>query len=135
MRGRRIAFDFGTARIGIAVCDPDGILVTPLEAISIKGYMKEIKNLIAEYQPIMIYVGNPVHLSGSRSSSTDMAQDFAAELEALEIPVKLIDERLTTISAAKALHDAGYSAKESKKKIDSASAVAILELGLSMERE
>lgn len=134
-RGRRLAFDFGQARIGVAVCDPDGILATPLEPVATQRYLPMIKDLIAEYEPIVMYVGLPLHLSGENSESTQAAQKFAHTLQQFDIAVELIDERLTTRSAARSLSDAGYNAKESKSRIDSAAAVAILEQGLAMERK
>lgn len=134
MQGRRIAFDFGLARIGVAICDPDGILATPLEAVPTKGYRGAIKKLIEEYQPVALYVGKPLHLSGGISPSLEAAREFAHELERFGIPIHLIDERFSTKSAARSLSEAGYTAKESKSKIDSAAAVAILECALAMEK-
>ena len=135
MIGRRIAFDYGLARIGVAVCDRDGILTTPLDAITPKNSHKKIAELIAEYQPVALFVGKPVHLSGASSESTERAEEFAQGLETFGLPVIRIDERFTTKSAASQLAEAGYSAKEAKGKIDSASAVAILEQGLAMEKK
>lgn len=134
MRGRRIAFDFGLARIGVAICDPEGILATPLEAIATKGCLDAIKKLVEEYQPVALYVGKPLQLSGEASSSLEAAREFAKELEQCGVPIRFIDERFTTKSAARSLSEAGYSAKESKSKIDSAAAVAILESALAMEK-
>lgn len=135
MRGRRIAFDCGQVRIGVAICDADGIVVTPLDAISFKNRETAVAQLMEEYQPIAIYIGKPLHLSGAESKSLDMALAFEEELKRYGIPTRLIDERLTTKSAARSLAEAGYSTRESKGKIDSAAAVAILETGLAMEKK
>jgi putative Holliday junction resolvase len=129
--GRRLAFDYGDARIGVAVCDPDGILATPLDFLSTKdpSLKASIHLLCVEYEPKKLYVGLPLNLSGESSASTVKARTFAP------CPVELIDERLTTSSAATSLSQAGLSAKDQRKRIDSQSAVIILESGLANDRE
>ena len=70
MRGRRIAFDYGDARTGVALCDPDGILASPLcvlESTS-KDFFQQIEQLLTEHEPIRIFVGMPVNMSGSSGS-------------------------------------------------------------------
>ena len=136
--GRRLAFDYGDVRIGVAVCDPDGILATPLEFLASKdpSLKTSILALCKEYEPTKIYVGLPLNLSGEQSESTKKALAFSDLLTRLvSCPVKLIDERLTTSSASASLLQAGLSAKDARKKIDSQSAVIILESGLAQDRE
>jgi putative Holliday junction resolvase len=136
--GRRLAFDYGDVRIGVAVCDPDGILATPLEFLATKdpSLKSSILALCEEYEPTKIYVGLPLNLSGEQSESTKKALAFSDLLTRLvSCPVKLIDERLTTSSASASLSQAGLSAKDARKKIDSQSAVIILESGLAQDRE
>jgi putative Holliday junction resolvase len=136
--GRRLAFDYGDVRIGVAVCDPDGILATPLDFLATKdpSLKTSILSLYAEYEPKKIYVGLPLNLSGEHSESTTKAQAFAELItQMVSCPVELIDERLTTSSAASSLSQAGVSAKDQRKKIDSQSAVIILESGLAKDRE
>jgi len=136
--GRRLAFDYGDVRIGVAVCDPDGILATPLEFLASKdpSLKSSILALCEEYEPTKIYVGLPLNLSGEESESTKKALAFSDLLTRLvSCPVKLIDERLTTSSASASLSQAGLSAKDARKKIDSQSAVIILESGLAQDRE
>ena len=136
--GRRLAFDYGDVRIGVAVCDPDGILATPLEFLTTKdpSLTSSILALCEEYEPTKIYVGLPLNLSGEQSESTKKALAFSDLLTRLvSCPVKLIDERLTTSSASASLSQAGLSAKDARKKIDSQSAVIILESGLAQDRE
>lgn len=137
MRGRRIAFDYGDARIGVAICDPDGILSSPLPALKRedKGLIDAIKGLIDEYAPIKIYVGLPVNMSGTQGGSAEKAKSFAELLtENFEIQVQFVDERLSTVSAQRKLKEAGLSSRDSKEDIDSMSAVAILEQGLLSEK-
>lgn len=136
MRGRRIAFDYGDARIGVAICDPDGILATPLPFLDSRHpkLLGQIEALLDEYQPIMIYVGEPKMLSGDAGAAVDKATTFARTLiEKFDLPVRLVDERLSTVNAARKLRETGLSAKESKSLIDSMAAVAILENGLASE--
>ena len=136
--GRRLAFDYGDVRIGVAVCDPDGILATPLEFLSTKDPALKISilALCSEYEPVKIYVGLPLNLSGEESEATKKAIAFSDLLtQFVSCPVKLVDERLTTSSASAALSQAGVNVKEQRKKIDSQSAVIILESGLAQDRE
>jgi putative Holliday junction resolvase len=92
--------------------------------------------LFNEYQPTKVYVGLPLNLSGEHSESTAKAIAFSEFLsEVLTCPVELIDERLTTSSASASLSQAGVNVKDQRKKIDSQSAVVILESGLAKDRE
>ena len=135
--GRRIAFDYGDARIGVAVCDPDGILATPLATLQSKdpGLKKKIAEFIDEYEPVKFYVGEPKLLSGSSGTAVSKVLEFTEMLTSnFDIPVSLVDERLSTVSANQKLREAGVNSKDARSIIDSAAAVAILEQGLASER-
>jgi len=128
-RGRRIAFDYGDVRIGIAVSDPDSILSSPLTTLKAtdKNLSSQITQIIIEIEPVTIYVGRPALLSGNDGAATEKATEFVSLLRTItQVPIELIDERMSTISAARNLREAGRSAKESKDAIDMAAAVAIL---------
>ena len=136
-RGRRIAFDYGDVRIGVAVSDPDSILSSPLTTLKAtdKNLSKQISQIFTEIEPVAIYVGRPALLSGLDGSATEKASEFVALLATLtQVPIEMIDERLSTISAARSLRDAGRNAKESKDAIDMAAAVAILDFALDIEK-
>jgi putative Holliday junction resolvase len=137
LRGRRIAFDYGDVRIGVAISDPDSILASPLTTLS-SGDPKlftQISELLAEHDPIAIYVGEPLNLSGQSSTSSHKAAAFAQKLlTEFSIPVTMIDERLSTVSATNAMRQSGINAKDARSKIDMAAAVAILEQGLAIEK-
>ena len=137
LRGRRIAFDYGDVRIGVAISDPDSILASPLTTLS-SGDPKlftQISELIAEHEPVALYVGEPLNLSGQSSTSAQKAVSFAEKLRSeFRLPVTLIDERLSTVSATNAIRQSGVNAKEARSKIDMAAAVAILEQGLAIEK-
>lgn len=137
-RGRRLAFDFGDVRIGVAVCDPDAILASPVITLrsSDKDLMKQVSRLCDEYQPIAIYIGSPSNMDGSSGGAVEKVQAFGQRVGAISnAPITYIDERLSTVSAARDMRDSGVSAKDSKSRIDQAAAVAILEFALSLEKK
>ena len=135
-RGRRIAFDYGDVRIGVAVSDMDSILVTPAEPlINGEELHGKLVNLLTEYEPIAIYVGEPKHLSGAESAKMTAVADFVALIaEITDTDVTLIDERLSTVSAAAKLRATGKDGRTSKGLIDSAAAAEILESALNKVR-
>jgi putative Holliday junction resolvase len=136
-RGRRIAFDYGDVRIGVAVSDPDSILASPLTTLSSGDpkLFEQISVLITEHEPVAIYVGEPLNLSGQSSTSAQKSAAFAGKLHTeFGIPVSMIDERLSTVSATNAMRQSGVNAKDARSKIDMAAAVAILEQGLAIEK-
>ncbi len=136
MRGRRIAFDYGDVRTGVALCDPDGILASPLCVLDTKSksFLRDISDLLAEHEPVRIFVGKPLNMSGTSGESTEKVLTFVDQIKSVSaIEVQLIDERLSTVSAQKKLKEAGLSTRDSKALIDAMAAVAILEQGLSSE--
>ena len=136
-RGRRMAFDYGDVRIGVAVSDRDSILVTPLAALAAQSptLIDEIRALIEEYEPIVLVVGEPRHLSGRASSTMESVERFLLQLQSItNTPIRSVDERLSTVSAAGKLRAAGKDAKSSKSVIDSAAAAEILESAINAER-
>lgn len=137
--GVRIALDVGSVRIGVAKCDREGLLATPLVTITagpeaLNGVVALVKDLDA----ICVYVGNPISLAGRATASTKSARDFARELSALlagsNSCVRMIDERLSTVTAQRGMHEAGRNVKQSRDAIDQAAAVVILEHALDSER-
>ena len=136
-RGRRIAFDYGDARIGVAASDQDSILVSPLTtlATSSRNLLKEIAVIFEEISPIQIYVGKPTNLSGVDSTATSKVLNFIEDLKKItETPIILIDERMSTVSASRSLREAGLDSKKSKSIIDMAAAVAILDFAITIEK-
>ena len=136
-RGRRIAFDYGDVRIGVAISDPDSILASPLTTLSSGDpkLFEQISALVTEHEPVAIYVGEPLNLSGQSSTSAQKSAAFAEKLHTeFGIPVSMIDERLSTVSATNAMRQSGVNAKDARSKIDMAAAVAILEQGLAIEK-
>ena len=138
-QGKRLGIDVGSVRIGLASCDADGILASPLPALKRSSdnevLIVEIKNLVAELEIIEVVIGDPISMSGNITSSTSDARQLASEIAAaINVPVSLVDERLTTVSAQAKLRQSGKDNSEAKTLIDSASAVEILEHALTTER-
>jgi len=136
-RGRRIAFDYGEVRIGVALSYSDGILASPLMVLrsTDKKLRVRVQEIFQEFEPIRIYVGKPANMDGSSGPAVDKALEFYDFLLTLtNCQIELIDERLSTVSGARSLRDSGVNAKESKSRIDEAAAVAILDFALSIEK-
>ena len=139
VNGVRLALDVGSVRIGVAKCDRDGLLATPLSTLTAgKDALRKIIEFVDEHEAICVYVGKPISLAGKDTASTQAALDFAAKLtEQLadsDVCVRMIDERLTTVSAQRGMHAAGLNVKQSRDAIDQAAAVVILEHALDSER-
>jgi putative holliday junction resolvase len=138
-KGRRLAVDVGKARIGLAISDQDGILATPFETVarldSVTASATAIAKAVDDYTFLEAYVGLPLSLSGGHTPSTSDALALAHEISrALDIEVRLVDERLTTVSASANLRLAGRNAKNSRSVIDQEAAAIILEQALSGEK-
>ena len=137
--GVRIALDVGSVRIGVAKCDAEGLLATPLTTISAgPEAVNQVLDLLLEHEAICVYIGKPISLAGKDTASTQSAIEFAGEIAAslqeFNTQVRLIDERLSTVSAQRGMHEAGRNVKQSRDAIDQAAAVVILEHALASER-
>lgn len=126
-----LSVDYGDARTGIAVCDKLEFLASPVCVIN-ETYMpkvvKRISELASEKKAELIVVGKPKNMDGSEGFRADKCKELADSLkEAVEIPVTMWDERLTTVSAHKALNVTNTRGKDRKAVIDAVSAVMILE--------
>ncbi len=134
--GVRLGVDVGKARIGVARCDPHAMLATPVETVARSaGDFARICALAVEAEAIEVVLGLPIALSGGDTASTQDAREFASGLaRRLDIPVRLVDERLSTVSANSALRAAGRNAKNSRSVVDQVAAVIILQYALDFER-
>lgn len=137
--GRRLAIDVGRARIGLAITDIHAILASPLATVQrAESIVESVDAVLKEAEVageiLEIYVGAPVNLRGESTLSTEDSLLFAEALAAkTEVPVKLLDERLTTAMANSQLKQVGKSQKDARSTIDQIAAVAILEFALSVE--
>ena len=134
--GVRLAVDVGRARVGLAASDPAGSLAFPVETLPRSGdIVGRITAEAAERDALEIVVGLPMSLSGGDTPSTADARDVAAALAAASpVPVRLVDERLSTVSAQSALHSAGRTTRSSRSVVDQVAAVIILQHALDSER-
>lgn len=134
MKGRRLALDYGLVRIGVAVSDPDAQFAFPTAVLDAQDWEGELASLITEYQPVAIYVGYPINLSGDQSASARLAREFAIEIaQHFDGEIRLIDERLTTKNALKEMRSSGKSEREARHEIDAAAAMILLESALRAE--
>ncbi|WP_394771740.1 Holliday junction resolvase RuvX [Lacisediminihabitans sp.] len=134
--GVRLGIDVGKVRIGVASSDPHGMLATPVATVQRgDGDVERILAEAAERAAVEIVVGLPIALSGADSASTQDARDFAARVaRATTVPVRLVDERLSTVSAHRAMRATGRSTRKSRPVIDQVAAVIILQHALDAER-
>lgn len=133
--GVRLAVDVGEARVGLAATDPDALVATPVMTLRRSASGSDQRMLIkiaVDRAAKVIYVGLPLSLSGAETASTQAARDYAEDLvralaEAeLEAEIRLVDERLTTVSASEKMRASGRKAKDQREAIDQAAAVEIL---------
>lgn len=129
--------DVGDVRIGVAACDPRGVLATPVETVARgRGDIQRIAEIAAERGAIEVVVGLPRSLSGEEGPAAKAARGFAHRLAryVAPCPVRLVDERLSTVSAGRAMRESGVSGREARGTIDQAAAVVILQDALDFER-
>ena len=138
--GRRLGIDVGTVRIGVAVSDPDGILATPVETVArdrrSDKHLRRLVRLIEEHEAVEVVVGLPRTLADRAGSSAQDAVELADLLAARisPVPIRLADERFTTVTAQRALREAGVRAKGQRSMIDQVAAVGILQHWLDQRR-
>ncbi|WP_345802541.1 Holliday junction resolvase RuvX [Microbacterium sp. AZCO] len=135
-RGVRLGIDVGRARVGVAKCDPDGMLATPVETVPRDdASIARVVALAQEHDAVEIAVGLPISLSGADTPSTADAREFAQALaEASRLPVRLVDERLSTVSAHSALRGSGKTQRQSRRIVDQVAAVVLLQQALDVEK-
>jgi putative Holliday junction resolvase len=128
---RVLALDYGSKRVGVALSDPTGTLARPLPFLPAKGDAKlarEVATLATKEQVELILLGLPRHMNGALGETATLVQAFAAALgQATKIPVKLVDERLSTVQASRQLQEAGRDARAQKTRIDSEAAAVLLQ--------
>ncbi|NSC20594.1 Holliday junction resolvase RuvX [Streptomyces albus subsp. chlorinus] len=138
-RGRRLAVDVGDARIGVASSDPDGLLATPVETVpgrDVPAAQRRLAELVEEYEPLEVVVGLPRSLSGGEGPAAAKVRAFAGQLakNITPTPVRLVDERLSTVTAAQGMRASGVGSRKGRSRIDQAAAVVILQNALETER-
>lgn len=135
--GVRIGIDVGSVRIGVARTDPSALLAVPLETVARgDGDLARIAELVDEHAAVEVVVGLPLSMSGRPGPAAAVAQEFASQLVAVvaPVPVRLVDERLSTVSATRDLRAAGRSSRTSRAVVDQAAAVVIVQYAVDRER-
>lgn len=141
--GSRLGVDVGRARVGLAATDPAGILASPVDTLTRDPkHLRDLHRIVDEAiqrKAVRVYVGDPINLKGKKTASTDDAHLFARQLATLlaeaelATQVRLIDERLSTVSASQKLHQVGMSTRNQRSVIDQLAAIAILEHAMMLE--
>ncbi len=135
-RGVRLGVDPGQVRIGLAASDPDGVLAVPVETVPRgDGDLARIAGCALERAAIEIVVGLPRSLSGAEGAAAGSARAFAQQLaDTVPIEVRMVDERLSTVTAARSLQASGRDSRAGRSVIDQAAAVVVLQAALDTER-
>lgn len=143
-QGIKLGVDVGTVRVGVAICDRDAILATPYRTLDRnvkKNFdVRAIAALAEELGAVQVFVGLPRTMKGEEHASARMATDYAellaAELAArsLAVPVNLVDERLSSVTAHRNLHEAGMSSRNHRKVVDQVAAAGILQHAIDMQK-
>ena len=138
LTGVRLGIDPGDVRIGVASSDPSGILATPVETVA-RGVddLNRLAALVEELAAVRVYVGLPRSMSGGEGPSAGKVRAFARDLSSRvqPVPVRLCDERLSTVTAEGQLRGQGRKGKRRRAVVDQAAAVVILQGALERERQ
>jgi putative Holliday junction resolvase len=145
VRGVRIGVDVGQVRVGVAVCDPDGILATPVVTLrrdlnvdidTQPSDIVELAQLVDAYQSVEVVVGLPVTLAGRDGPAAVQVRAYADRLAGAisPVPVRLYDERMSTVAATRRLAERGVRGKRQRAVVDQAAAVEILQGWLDAQR-
>jgi putative holliday junction resolvase len=136
----RLGIDVGDARVGVARSDRDGMLATPVETVARDGAARRVAEIAVEVDAGSIVVGLPRSLNGSLGPAAQKALDFCAELDTeldaagRRLPLRMMDERMTTVDAHQALRGSGRKTKKHRSVVDQVAAVMILQQGLDQMR-
>jgi putative pre-16S rRNA nuclease len=144
-RGRRLGVDVGKVRVGVAICDPDGILATPLVTVardlgaaadSVPADIAELVRLVGEHEVVQIVVGLPVRLNGAEGAAAIDIRAYSERLASAvgQVPIVLADERMSTVVATRRLAERGVRGKRQRAVVDQAAAVEILQSWLDAQR-
>lgn len=139
-RGVRLGIDVGAVRVGLAVCDPDGLIASPVETlprdVASGTDLSRIVTEVTERGAIEVVVGLPRSLSGGEGAAAGAARDYARQIarQVSPVPVRLVDERLSTVGAHRNLHEAGVRGRKHRKVVDQVAAVLVLQTALDAER-
>ncbi len=142
--GRRVGIDVGSVRVGVAASDPSALLATPVRTVArdqdqqatVPADLEEVAAIVAELAAVEVVVGLPRTLAGAEGAAAEAARTYAGRLSVriAPVPVRLVDERLTTVDAHRNLRESGVDGRRQRSVIDQAAAVLILQAALDAER-
>ncbi|HET7326915.1 MAG TPA: Holliday junction resolvase RuvX [Nocardioidaceae bacterium] len=135
--GVRLGVDVGDARIGVAASDPSGLIAVPVETVrSGAGDLSRLAALAGEHSAVEVVVGLPRSLSGREGPAATKVREVAGRIarRVAPVPVRLVDERMTTVTAEQVLRDRGKKGAKRRAVVDQAAAVVILQHALDSER-
>ena len=143
--GVRLGVDVGSVRVGVASCDPDGMLATPVETVPRDeeggGDLRRVLELLEDRGAVEVVVGLPRSLDGTEGPAAEGVRRWAKRLLATmksasfgNTPIRLVDERLTTVDAHRGLRESGVAGRGHREVVDQAAAVLILQTALDTER-
>ncbi len=138
-RGVRLGVDVGSVRVGLAVCDPDGVLASAVATLARDAQgtdLREIARQSSERGVLEVVVGHPLSMKGQEGHAAGLARGYAVSLARLlaPVPVRLVDERLSTVAAHQQLHGAGVRGRKHRSVVDQVAAVVVLQSALDVER-
>lgn len=135
--GVRLGVDVGSVRIGVAKSDPGGLLASPLDTVKRgPGDLAALSAIAVENDAIEVIVGLAIGLRGHEGKAATQGRNFADALAArlAPVPVRLVDERFTTVLAHAALQQGGYDSRARRQEVDKAAAALLLQGALDAER-
>lgn len=132
----RVGVDVGSVRVGVATCDSAGLIATPVVTLRRgRADLDALAALVAERAAVEVVVGLPTTLAGRHGPAAEAATAYAEELAGrVAVPVRLVDERLSTVGAQRGLRASGMDTRKGRGVIDQAAAVIILQSALDAER-
>ena len=141
----RLGVDVGSVRVGVAICDPDGILATPLITLSrdlgseggaVPKDIAALARLVELHESVEVVVGLPVTLAGTEGPAARQVRAYTELLAQViaPVPVRLTDERMSTVSATRRLSERGVRGRRRRAVVDQAAAVEILQRWLDARR-
>lgn len=142
-RGVRLGVDVGSVRVGVAASDPDGLIATPVETVPRDpasaddlAHLAHVAGIVAERAAAVVYVGLPRQLSGAEGSASATVRNYGGALAraVAPVPVRLVDERMSTVTAHRAMHASGRPGRRHRQVVDQVAAVVILQAALDAER-
>ncbi|HVU73692.1 MAG TPA: Holliday junction resolvase RuvX [Mycobacteriales bacterium] len=128
-----VAVDVGEVRVGVAASDPHGLLASPVSTLARDGHaaadLAELATIVREREAVEVVVGLPITLAGREGPAAASARAYADALAPMvaPVPVRLVDERLTTVVGAQGLRAAGVKGRKQRAVVDQAAAVALLQ--------